>query len=101
MNIDKQFVEQATKVAKLLKILGHPDRLLVVCYLSECELSAGALVDKSNLSFSAFSQHLAILRKADLIQTRRDGQTIYYSIKDQAVLKVLWVLKENYCTNLY
>jgi DNA-binding transcriptional ArsR family regulator len=64
-------------------------------------LSAGELVDKSNLSFSAFSQHLAILRKADLIQTRRDGQTIYYSIKDQAVLKVLWVLKENYCTNLY
>lgn len=101
MKMDNDFIESATEAAKLLKILSHPNRLLVLCYLSEREMSAGELVLKSNLSFSAFSQHLAILRKAELIKTRRNAQTIYYSIKDPSVLKILLVLKELYCNNLY
>ena len=101
MKMDNDFIESAIEAAKLLKTLSHPNRLLVLCYLSEREMSAGELVLKSNLSFSAFSQHLAILRKAELIKTRRNAQTIYYSIKDPSVLKILLVLKELYCNNLY
>lgn len=101
MKIDSNFIENATEAAKLLKILSHPNRLLVLCYLSEGEMSAGDLVLKSSLSFSAFSQHLAILRKAELIKARRSAQTIYYSIKNPSVLKILLVLKELYCNNLY
>lgn len=97
----QNFVEVAKDVAKVLKMLGHPDRLLVLCYLSEGELSAGELVDRSTLSFSAFSQHLAMMRKSGLIQTRREGQNIYYSIKDPSILKILKALKETYCNNLY
>ncbi len=96
-----EFIKNATKAASLLKILSHPDRLLVLCYLVEGEMTAGNLVLRSNLSFSAFSQHLAILRKAKLIKTRRSAQTIYYSIKDFSVLKILLVLKEIYCNDLY
>ncbi|MFN8769292.1 MAG: ArsR/SmtB family transcription factor [Neisseriaceae bacterium] len=101
MKMDNDFIKSATEAAKLLKTLSHPNRLLVLCYLSEGEMSAGELVLKSDLSFSAFSQHLAILRKAELIKTRRSAQTIYYSIKDPSVLKILLVLKELYCNNLY
>jgi len=101
MKLDNEFIENANLAAQLLKMLGHPDRLLVMCYLSECELSAGELAARSKLSVSAFSQHLAVLRKAELIKTRRDAQTIYYSIKDLSVLKIISTLKEIYCDTLY
>lgn len=98
---NRDFVAIAADVAKTLKTMGHPDRLLVLCYLSEGELGAGELADRSVLSFSALSQHLAMMRKSGLIQTRREGQNIYYSIKDPSILKILKALKETYCNDLY
>lgn len=98
---NRDFVAIAADVAKTLKAMGNPDRLLALCYLSEGELGAGELVERSALSFSALSQHLAIMRKSGLIQTRREGQNIYYSIKDPSILKILKSLKETYCNDLY
>lgn len=91
------FKQNVGNASELLKKMSHPDRLLVLCHLSFSELSAGELAKKSQLSLSAFSQHLAILREAELIKTRRVGRTLYYSIQNQSVSQVLAALKEIFC----
>jgi len=93
-------VESAKLAAQLLKQLGHPDRLLIICNLVDGSLSAGQLAERSTLKLSAFSQHLAVLRTANLIKVDRQAQTLFYSIHDQSVLKIVTVLKEIYCPNL-
>ena len=89
--------DAAVKAANLLKKINHPERLLILCHLSQSELSAGELAKRSNLSLSAFSQHLAVLRKAELVNVTRVAQTLFYSIKDREVLKILLTLKEIFC----
>lgn len=91
------FKNNAETAALFLKKIAHVDRLLILCHLSFGELSAGELAERSQLSFSAFSQHLAIMRKAGLIQNRRVAQTRYYSIKDTSVLQILATLKNIFC----
>lgn len=80
-----------SKASAMLKAISHPERLIVLCHLSEGEKCAGDLWERSELSQSAFSQHLAILRKEKLVQTRRKAQTIYYSLAEpvKEVLRVL------------
>ena len=89
--------QNSLKASDFMKKLSHPDRLLILCHLSFGELSAGDLAKKSELNLSAFSQHLAILRTAGIVQVRREAQTLYYSIKDKSALLVLDVLKEIFC----
>lgn len=89
--------EAAVLASGLLKKLNHPDRLLILCHLSVERLSAGELTKRSELSLSAFSQHLAILRNADLVAVERVAQTLYYSIKDPSVLNILATLKDIFC----
>lgn len=89
--------QNASKASNFMKKLSHPDRLLILCHLSFGELSAGELAKKSQLNLSAFSQHLAILRTAEIVQVRRESQTLYYSIKDKASLRILDTLKEIFC----
>jgi ArsR family transcriptional regulator, virulence genes transcriptional regulator len=91
------FKLNSLKASSLLKKLSHPDRLLILCHLSMGELSAGELAKKSELGLSAFSQHLGILRNANLIQSRRVAQTIFYSIKDDSTLLILNTLKQIFC----
>ncbi|AUR51137.1 ArsR/SmtB family transcription factor [Aquella oligotrophica] len=89
--------EKAEIAVNLLKKMAHKDRLLILCHLVGGELSAGELSRLSLLSQSAFSQHLAILRNDNLVKTRKVSQTIYYSLADDNVIKVLEVLKQLYC----
>lgn len=65
--------------AEILSALGNERRLLIMCHLLNGEISVGKIAEKVDLSQSALSQHLAKLRALGLVQTRRDGQTIYYS----------------------
>lgn len=84
--------------AELLSVLGNERRLLIMCYLLGDEISVGEIARKVNLSQSALSQHLAKLRALDLVQTRRDGQTIYYSskcCKVQRIMKALDTILSN------
>jgi ArsR family transcriptional regulator, virulence genes transcriptional regulator len=89
--------EHANEAADFLKQLANPNRLMVLCALSEGELSVGELNDKVDLSQSALSQHLAGLREANLVNTRRDGQTIYYSLQGKQAVQVIKVLQSLYC----
>ena len=87
----------AVKAAKLLKGLAHDERLLILCQLLDGEQHVGELWKKSQLSQSAFSQHLAVLRKDGLVQTRKEAQTVYYSLANQDSIQILKVLQKIYC----
>lgn len=87
----------AEEAARLLRSLGNPHRLLVLCMLSAGEMSVGALNDALALSQSALSQHLAVLREEGLVSTRREGQTIFYSMPEGPALQVLSVLNGIFC----
>lgn len=84
--------KNATKAVGLLKALSNEKRLMIVCSISDGEKSVGELENVVGLSQSALSQHLARLRKDNLVRTRREAQTIYYALNDpqaQALLKCL------------
>lgn len=87
----------AEDAARLLRSLGNPHRLLVLCLLADGEMSVGALNESLPLSQSALSQHLAVLRDEGLVNTRRDGQVIYYSVPAGPALKILEVLHDCFC----
>lgn len=96
------FQDGAARAAALLKLLGNERRLMVLCQLSDGELSVGqlqALVASNGvgLSQSALSQHLALLREHGVVATRREGQTIHYRISDPAALRVIATLAELFC----
>ena len=87
----------ADEAADLLKILANPSRLMVLCALVKREHTAGELEDVVLLGQSALSQHLARLRNQELVSTRREGQNIYYSLKDEKARRILSTLYELYC----
>jgi ArsR family transcriptional regulator, virulence genes transcriptional regulator len=86
------FEDSAGKAARLLRTLGNEKRLMILCQLGGGELPAGALQEPLGLSQSALSQHLAVLREAGIVETRRKAQTIYYRIADPAAVKVIETL---------
>ena len=90
--------ENASKAAKLMKALGNESRLLILCYLDGKELSVSELNACLDLSQSALSQHLAVLRKDGLVATRRESQTIYYSICPGPADRVIHLLHEMFCS---
>jgi len=89
--------QKATVVESVLKMLANKNRLMILCSLIEHELSVSELNAIVPLSQSALSQHLSALRRADLVNTRRDAQTIYYSVADDSVKAILATLYEQYC----
>ena len=84
------------KSARILKAMGNEKRLDILYYLLVGELNVGELENLVKLSQSALSQHLAVLRAEDIVKTRREAQTIYYSIKNPQVLKILDLLNSFY-----
>lgn len=92
-----QFAAKAGEAADLLRALGHEARLMVLCQLAEGERPAGALLEGSGLSQSALSQHLAKLREAGLVATRREAQTIHYRLADPKAARVIETLAAIYC----
>lgn len=87
----------AADAARLLKALGNEKRLLLLCLLVEAERSVGELNARLDLSQSALSQHLAVLRADGLVTTRRDAQTIYYSLAEGPAQRILDTLYSIYC----
>ena len=85
------------EAAKLMEMLSQPVRLRLMCILLDGEQSVQSLAESAGLSQPAMSHHLKKLRAAELVKTRRDGQTIYYSLKGTEVAQVLEVLHRLYC----
>ncbi len=97
MNV-AELKKKAGAAERFLKALGNRYRLLILCELQQGELSVSDLQDRIGLSQSALSQHLARLRQDSLVSTRRQSQTIYYSLANQDVVRIISLLYELYCT---
>jgi DNA-binding transcriptional ArsR family regulator len=87
----------ASDAVNLLKGLANESRLMIMCVLSEGEVSVGQLNQRIKLSQSALSQHLAVLRDQELVQTRRESQTIYYRLADSDAMTIIQLLHKAYC----
>ena len=89
--------ENAGSAARLMKALANDSRLLILCYLDGKELSVSELNENLDLSQSALSQHLAVLRRDGLVKTRRDSQTIYYSLEGDQASRIISTLHQMFC----
>jgi DNA-binding transcriptional ArsR family regulator len=87
----------ADRASGLLKALANPHRLLIVCQLIEKDRSVGELAGFLGLRDSTVSQHLALLRRDGIVGTRRDGQTIWYSIGSDPARELVQTLYRTYC----
>jgi DNA-binding transcriptional ArsR family regulator len=88
---------KAEDVAATLAAMSNPKRLLVMCTLLNGEKSVGDLAEIVDLTPAALSQHLGKMRVLRLVTTRRDGQTIYYSLASVEVQALLETLYRIYC----
>lgn len=90
--------ERAEVAAQLLKALGNPQRLRMLCLLVGGELSVGQINEQlPDLSQSALSQHLARLREEGLVRTRREAQTIWYTLESGPAEQIIATLYAIYC----
>lgn len=89
--------KNASQAVRLLKTLANESRLMIMCVLAEGEYSVSALNERIHLSQSALSQHLAVLREQGLVRTRRESQTIYYSLADSDAIPLIHKLHDIYC----
>mgnify|MGYP003625781897 CR=1 FL=1 len=92
-----KMAKKSAQAEEFLRELANARRLMVLCLLLEGELSVGELNDKIALSQSALSQHLARLRDAGFVTTRRESQTIYYALADANVKTVMETLYGIFC----
>ena len=89
--------QQIEIMAKKLKAIANDKRLKILYHhVNNEELSVGKIEELVDLSQSALSQHLAVLRGENIVKTRRSAQTIYYSIKDEKIRQILVMLSELY-----
>ena len=96
--MDLEKMQASAKTATdLLKLLGHPDRLMVLCQLKGGEQSVGQLAAELDIKQSPLSQHLARMRHEGVVTSRREAQTIYYSIAGEEVERLVSVLYELFC----
>ena len=85
-------------ITELLKVLANENRLAIVCNLLEKEMSVSELHEKiSHITQPALSQHLAMLKANKIIESRKNGLNITYTIKDNKIVNIIQALKENYC----
>jgi len=87
----------AGEASKLLKVLSNPDRLLLLCQMTQGEFSVRELELMTGISQPTLSQQLTVLRDEDLVTTRRDGKRIFYNVASKEALAVLQVLYQLYC----
>lgn len=98
-NVDLEKLKAKAECAgNLLKALGNPDRLLLLCQLIDGEMNVRTLEDRLGIMQPTLSQQLGVLRRENLVNTCRDGRQIFYSIKCPRALAIIETLHGLYCT---
>lgn len=92
-----QLAANASEAELFMKLLANKNRLMILCSLIDKECSVSELNTCIPLCQSALSQHLASLRKHGLVSTRREAQSIYYSICDNRVTQIIETLHKCFC----
>jgi DNA-binding transcriptional ArsR family regulator len=93
----QDLTSRSEEVAELLKAMANSHRLLILCELNKGERTVSVLEAVVPLSQSALSQHLAKLREYGIVSTRREAQSIYYSLADPRVGRLIGTLYELFC----
>ncbi|TVR95592.1 MAG: ArsR family transcriptional regulator [Rhodospirillales bacterium] len=96
MNIEAM-AAAADRVSELMKTLASPRRLMILCQLAESERAVGDLAARLQMQSAAVSQQLALLRREGIVRTRREGQSVYYSLARGDVERLIVFLYEVYC----
>ena len=87
----------AAKACGMLKVLGNPDRLLLLCQLAQGEYCVGELESLLRIQQPTLSQQLGVLRDEGLVSTRREGKQIFYKIASREAMAIMGVLYELFC----
>ena len=87
----------ADEACRLMKVLSNRDRMLLLCEISQGEKCVGELEEALDIHQPTLSQQLTVLRNEELVETRREGKQIYYSLSSIPVLDVMGILYKNYC----
>jgi len=93
----KALTQQARKASQLLRSLSHESRLLILCLLSEREMSVSEIEDLIQLPQATVSQQLARLRQDGLVETRKEGRSVYYRIADKDITRIVESLYDMFC----
>ncbi len=95
---DAQRLHQSAESAcQLLKALANTDRLMLLCQLAQGELNVGELEACTGIAQPTLSQQLAVLRREELVETRREGKQVYYRIASHQALAVIETLYRLFC----
>jgi len=89
--------QSAGRACNLMKVLSNPDRLMILCQLSQGEKRVGELEALLGIVQPTLSQQLTVLRDEQLVSTRRDGKNIHYSINSPQALAVIQTLYQQFC----
>jgi DNA-binding transcriptional ArsR family regulator len=92
-----QMNSAAEQACRLMKVLSNPDRLKILCQLSTGELRVGEIEETLGIGQPTLSQQLTVLRDEELVETRREGKSIYYKLKSPKALAVIEILYEQFC----
>jgi DNA-binding transcriptional ArsR family regulator len=92
--------DMATNACELLKAMSNKWRLMILCQLSEGEKTVGELQGLLGVGQSAVSQHLAILRRENIVASRKHAQSIFYSLSGDQAVKIMATLHEVFCSNV-
>ena len=96
-DLAEKMQQASMQASQLLKSLSHPNRLLLLCQLTQGEYCVSELESLVGIGQPSLSQQLGILRKDELVTTRREGKQIYYSIASDDALAVLELLYQRFC----
>ncbi len=91
--------KKAKEVSKVLNCLSSPTRLMIVCILIDGEKNGSEILEKIGTTKGNISQHLGVLMENELLENRRDGNRIFYSIKDKRIIKIVSGIRKLYCPN--
>ena len=96
LDLEKMKVS-AGKACQMMKVLSNPDRLMLLCQLSQGEKRVGELEEILGIVQPTLSQQLTVLRDEALVVTRREGKNIYYQIASPQAMAVMEVLFQQFC----
>jgi len=86
--------------AEIFQALGHPTRIAIVEMLRKGEMPAGRLIEQLGLEQANASQHFAVLRSKQIVVSRKEGNQVFYSLRDPALIEVLDILKRYFHSQL-
>ncbi len=89
--------QQVDKVTEILKSIAHPIRLKILCFLLDGEKNVSEIEQQFGSTISNISQHLTVLRKADIISRRKEANFMYYYLKDRKIVLLMETIKSNFC----